>query len=289
MYRLLVVDDEYYVRKRVVTCIDWKKWGIDEVIEASDADEALRWIGDKRVHIAVLDISMPGMTGLELMRTIRDTDRRMKIIILTGYSDFKYAQQAIDMGVAAFLLKPLEENKMEEAVGKVTEELREEALMEALLQENGSLQKMVISGRSGKGDGEEGVWLREEKEEGGKSALEKGEDKRVSGEQIVKKAKDIVRRDYWQEELGLKEIADKMCLNSNYLSSTFKRYAGIGLIEYLNRVRLEEAKKKLEQSMDSIWQIAEDVGYTDQFYFSKKFKKMYGMSPLSYRYDFQVK
>ncbi len=284
MYRLLVVDDEYYVRKRVVTCIDWEKWGFGEVIEAGDAEEALRCIGDKSIHAAVLDISMPGMNGLELIRKIRDTDRRMKIIILSGYSDFKYAQQAIEMGVAAFLLKPLEEEKMEETVGKVTKELREEAFMEALILKNGSVHQEGAFGWHGREKGEECVWVMD-----GSGSLEKNEDKTVSGEQIVKKAKDIIRENYWQAELGLKEIADKMCLNSNYLSSTFKRYSGTGLIEHLNRVRLEEAKKKLEQSMDSIQQIAEDVGYTDQFYFSKKFKKMYGMSPLSYRYHFQAK
>lgn len=103
--RILIVDDEVIIRTGLCTVIDWKELGLELLPAASSAEEALERIPQEKPHIVLTDIRMSGMDGIELAREIKLILPDTEIVILTGYDDFNYAQQALRGGVTDYLLK----------------------------------------------------------------------------------------------------------------------------------------------------------------------------------------
>ena len=97
------------------------------------------------------------------------------------------------------------------------------------------------------------------------------------------KAIEYIKKNFHQEDISLKKVATEVCLSQYYFSHIFKKELGMNFIEYLTRVRLEEAAKLLNNPGLNINQIAFAVGYQDPAYFSKLFKKHKKISPLNYR------
>lgn len=116
MYKILIVDDERMIRMGIERTIDWEKLGIDEVYTAASAKEAIHLLEEHRPDVMITDISMTEMTGLELIKTIRDDVPDMRIIILTGYDRFEYAREALQLQVHDFLLKPIDEDVLTESI-----------------------------------------------------------------------------------------------------------------------------------------------------------------------------
>lgn len=103
--RILIVDDEFLVRLGVKTSISWEKAGFTVIGEAANALEALNKVAVLQPDVVITDISMPGMSGLELIAKLREKYPRITYVILTNYENFKYAQNAIELGVSHYLLK----------------------------------------------------------------------------------------------------------------------------------------------------------------------------------------
>lgn len=103
--RIMIVDDEVIIRTGLCTVIDWKELGMELLPPAASAEEALERIPTEKPHIVLTDIRMPGMDGIELSKEIKKLLPETEIIILTGYDDFAYAQQALREGVTDYLLK----------------------------------------------------------------------------------------------------------------------------------------------------------------------------------------
>jgi len=120
MYRVLIIDDEPIIRRGLTTVIDWAALNCQIVSEASDGLEALEKLAEVRPDIVITDIRMPGADGLELSRHIFENHRFTKVIILTGYPDFEYAQKALRYNVVDFILKPTSTEKVMAAVHKAT-------------------------------------------------------------------------------------------------------------------------------------------------------------------------
>lgn len=105
--KAFVVDDEFNVRKLLPILIDWTQEGYLFVGEASNGNEALDLIKDIKVDVIFIDINMPYMDGIELSALVREQYPLIKIVIITAYPEFEYAQRCIQIGVSDFLLKPL--------------------------------------------------------------------------------------------------------------------------------------------------------------------------------------
>lgn len=103
--RIMIVDDEVIIRTGLCTVIDWKELGLTLLEPAESAEEALERIPHEKPHIVLTDIRMPGMDGIALAQEIKKLLPDTEIVILTGYDDFAYAQQALRQGVADYLLK----------------------------------------------------------------------------------------------------------------------------------------------------------------------------------------
>ena len=113
---LLFVDDEPLVRRGLQSLVDWKAQGFSVQGEAGDGEEALEALLSLRPDIVLLDVRMPGMSGVEVMRRAREAGFRGKFILLTGYAEFAYARAAIRCGATDYLLKPVNNADLYRAV-----------------------------------------------------------------------------------------------------------------------------------------------------------------------------
>lgn len=120
MHRLMIVDDEPMIREGLKSIIDWNKVGFTWVGEASTGPEALIKHGQLAPNLILIDIRMPGMDGLQVIEEIRKVDAECHFLILSGYSDFTYAKQAIEFGVDGYLLKPIDDDELFEYAKRVS-------------------------------------------------------------------------------------------------------------------------------------------------------------------------
>ncbi|MDE6606607.1 MAG: response regulator, partial [Lachnospiraceae bacterium] len=109
MLKVLLVDDEPFIVQGISLLLDWEKEGCEIVATAQNGVEALAYLKANQVDLIIADIKMPEMTGLELLEIIRREEiSDAYFVILSGYSDFAYAQQAIRYSCMDYVLKPVE-------------------------------------------------------------------------------------------------------------------------------------------------------------------------------------
>lgn len=123
LYKLLIVDDEEEVRQGVIQKIQWDKFNFEIIGEAQNGMEAMDIIEDNIPDIIITDISMPLMNGLELSEYIQLNLPTVKTIILTGFEDFNFAQQAIKFGVEDYILKPVLPKDLNELMERLKSKL----------------------------------------------------------------------------------------------------------------------------------------------------------------------
>lgn len=130
MFKVLIVDDESVIRKGLKNIIDWKSLGCEVCGEAGDGIEGIRMIRELRPHIVITDINMPEIDGLTMIKDTKQLLPGSKIIILTGYRDFEYIQEAIRLGAFDYILKPSKIEDLTAIVNKATAELQQGCLLE---------------------------------------------------------------------------------------------------------------------------------------------------------------
>lgn len=112
MYKVVLVEDEELILKSIKACVKWANADCVLVGEASDGESALVLINERIPDIIITDIKMPFMDGLELCHMVKKSLPKTKIIILSGHDEFKFAQEAVLIGVAEYLLKPVTSEEM---------------------------------------------------------------------------------------------------------------------------------------------------------------------------------
>ena len=143
-YKVFLVEDEIATREGIRDAVDWSAAGYQFCGEAPDGEIALPLIRERRPETVVTDIKMPFMDGLQLCRILRETLPATKIIILSGHDEFKYAQEAIQIGVTEYLLKPIVPQDLVAALRKVARQIDEERRTRDHLQ---ALQAQMVSHR----------------------------------------------------------------------------------------------------------------------------------------------
>lgn len=249
--KLMIVDDEPKIRNGLVKLLGAREgWQVCGVFE--DAHSALSALYEQEADVMVTDIKMPEVSGLELIRQIRERNQDIRIVILSGHSNFAYAQKAIELGVTRYLLKPTNPRELIAVLEGIEKELFPAS-----------------------GDGTSGG---PDAEGNGDPAREDGE----VGNLLVQKAIRYVEVHYGGR-ITLKDMSEELHLSPNYLCELFKRHTGKNLMEYVTEYRMKKGKTYLGNVEYKVSDVALMVGYKEAKYFSSTFKKTYGMTPLEYR------
>ncbi|MCM3746907.1 response regulator [Paenibacillus pasadenensis] len=126
MYKLIIADDEAVFREGLMNTIDWNRHGFELIGDCTNGREALEAVQQLKPDLVITDINMPHIDGLELAARIADQFPYIKIIIVTGYDQFDYAQQALRLKVHDFILKPITAFETRELLDRVRAQMDEE-------------------------------------------------------------------------------------------------------------------------------------------------------------------
>ncbi|WP_411346363.1 response regulator [Paenibacillus sp. WLX1005] len=126
MVNILLVDDESYVTESLALTIPWEQLRIDQVFCAESVNQALSLLTEKEIDIVVTDIRMPDRDGLELLGELSRNWPAVRSLVLTGHSDFEYAQKAIRLKASDYILKPVDDDQFMESVGKAVTAIEQE-------------------------------------------------------------------------------------------------------------------------------------------------------------------
>ena len=266
MLRVLIIDDEEIIRIGLRSTVDWEQLGCVVVGEAEDGVTGLKLINSTDPDIIFTDIRMPGLNGLEMISSARAMKENCKIIILTGFRDFEYAREAIRQGAFRFLLKPVKTGDLNLAITEAVKEIKKEKSREEIYS---NLEKRV----------KEYYGLEHSEPE---NRPENAEEGGSNAKYLVSRALEFMKANF-HKDLSLKATADEIYVSTWYLSKLLKKETGDNFINILNEMRVEKAKKLLQDPKFKIYEIAGEVGFTDVPYFTKTFKKVTGMTPMDYK------
>lgn len=124
--RVIIADDEETIRNGLARLIGRCDLDLEVVAVAENGRQALELVERHRPALLLMDINMPGLNGLEAIREIRRRDGRVKIIIISGYGQFEYAQQAMELGVSNYLLKPVDYRTLRDILARAAATVQEE-------------------------------------------------------------------------------------------------------------------------------------------------------------------
>lgn len=124
MFKVMIIDDETIIRTGIKNIINWKQFDCKICAEASDGEEGAALIKQHSPDIIITDIRMPGIDGLKMINEIKDLVPNCRIIVLTGYRDFDYVQEAIKLGVFDFVLKPTKIEELTAVIDRAVNELK---------------------------------------------------------------------------------------------------------------------------------------------------------------------
>lgn len=257
MYRVLVADDEPIERMIVEKII--KKYFVDqlEIVLGVNGREAVELFQKKQCHMALLDIEMPGINGLEAAEIIRQENKACSIIFLTAFDEFSYAKRAISVKALDYLLKPVAE---EELVTVLEEAIR---LAQELESRGGTNRK-------------------ESPETAEQNGSQEGTAENLRMNAVAENIRKYIDNHY-MEDIALQDVAAAMNYSDAYFCKLFKQCFDKSFVSYLTWFRMEKAKELLGDVLVNVKNVSVDVGYRDSNYFTKVFKRLVGVTPSEYR------
>ena len=407
MYKMVIADDEMWVRKGIIEQIAWEKFNLKLIGEAVNGEDAFQMVRNKGADILLTDIKMPLTDGLQLSKNLIDVMPDLKIIIFSGYSEYELIRQAMTHKAIDYILKPVDKDELNHAINKAVIEIRKDRLLQAeyssirsLLEKSlpalrekcffdllfrdisfdseaseminildaqfifqgfivfianivckTSTAKNNVKGIfdrliAGLGpsiyfgnpkDSSEFIVITQAPEQddasiadsltGNKTILESENDIKIllgigrryhkwshisssyseaiyalrSTSQLkdgitfysdsrkkktvledIEKICDYIKENYYKP-LTLESVSDYFFVNPSYLSREFKNSTNENFIDFLTRIRIENALNLIKKTDLQINQISQMVGFQNANYFSRLFKKKMGISPISFQ------
>lgn len=270
-YGILLADDEPIERMALAKRLK-KHFGEEcRICQAENGKEALESFRRNRCQVVIMDIAMPEMNGVDAAEQIRAMDSECSIIFLSAYDDFAYARKAIQIRALDYLLKPCEDEDLvaviEEAVHQAERRSRQPG-------ERRLVQDMPTEEEGGRQEPDQRL------ESARAAAREHAAVERMA--QAAEKIRDYLQKNY-MKEISMQEAARMMEYSDAYFCKLFKQCFGQNFTTYLTVLRVNEAKKLLEDPLANIREVSLKVGYYDSNYFAKVFKRYTGMIPSDYR------
>ena len=276
MYRVLIADDEMIERKVLYKTLTENLGDQCTIFQAENGREALRVYEEEKIQIAILDIEMPGINGIEAAQKIREQDGDCCIIFLTAFDEFAYARSAITVRALDYLLKPYDEQELmlvlEEAMRLTEARMGEKAVRDT--------EASNMAGRSGGGAEASNMTGRN-----GGAVASRAEGEDFSSIRLSRVAEIIDKyiHENYMFDISMQDMARMMNYSEAYFCKLFKQCFHKNFISYLTEFRVAEAKKMLEEPTVNVKEIGKAVGYADSNYFAKVFKRITGQSPTEYR------
>lgn len=249
LYRVMIVEDEKFVRSGLKNMIPWSSLGMEVVIDAKNGKEAYEYYFQYKPEIILTDLRMPLMGGIELIKKIRDKDKLTKFIVITCLDEFALVQEALELGVSSYILK--HSSGVEEIVSK--------------------LKKVYGELRS--------------TERGGEQIETKYS--QYAHPRLAATINYIYEN--YCNNITLQDAADYVGVTPNYLGRLFVLHGDKTFTETLNNIRIEKAKELLSNITLPIYAIADKVGFSNSTYFIRVFKRMTGLTPYEYRIGEDIK
>lgn len=251
MFSLMVVEDSQLVRRALIDNISKALPWLEIIGEAEDGISGEEKILSLRPDIVLTDIRLPGQTGLKMIRNVMHT-YAPEVIVISGYSEFEYARDALSLGVLAYIVKPVDENELQEALKYAASRLLAKQRIDI---------RLLFSDPDSAGD--------EEHSSGQKS------------HHVLQAMRYI--HNHYAENFPVGAIADTLGISEDHLGRLFKEQTSFSINEYRNNYRMAQAAKLLARPELSVSEVAQQVGMNNQHYFSILFKQKMGLSPSQYR------
>ena len=248
MYRVLIAEDEDIIRKGIAYTMDWVSMGCTSIGEAANGKEGVDKIKELSPDIVLADIMMPMTDGIEMIRQgLEIAD--FKAIIMTSYADFEYAKKAIELGVSAYLMKPVDEEELKKNIAKVITEIERDN------------QLKQLSSKMNHAEDTDAFFV---KSEGDNDYIQ----------EVLKATKER-----YAEKISIETFSEQLGVSGSYLSRKFKEATGLTYLDFLNKYRVQKAIKLLETGTYKVYEVSEMTGFSDYKYFSTVFKKYTDRSP----------
>lgn len=251
MYKVVIVEDENIVRQGIVRTTDWTSLNCMVVGEASNGEEGVNVITRLSPDLVITDIRMPKMSGIDMIRTLRENGIKPHVIFLTAFDDFTYAREGIRLGIDDYVLKPFEDGRLEEAI------------KELLIKHEDKIQR----------ESDDSDW---------ELSLPKGDKSKY-----LAAALNFIDEHYSDPELSAQMVADELGISSGHLSHLFRKETEYTMTNYILDRRMRAAKRLLKDYTHKVYEVAELVGYRDITYFSATFKRFTGVTPSEYQDRFR--
>ncbi|AKL96470.1 transcriptional regulator AraC family [Clostridium aceticum] len=243
---VLIVEDEIVEQEFLKTVILDEVLPEDKVLTCGSGLQAIQLAKQYRPNIIIMDIMIAEMDGLTAAQEIRGFLPNACITILSAYSDFSYAQKAINFRVFEYLLKPVKPAVFKEVFRKMLEF----APNNPVVVEEKPEEKHI-----------------------------KAKDQRQSFiEEGIKYIKE-----HFREKLTLEMVASKVFMNPKYFSHVFKKEMGVSFTEYIIQLRVQHACRLLETTNYPAYRISSECGFSDPSYFNRVFCSQMDMTPQTYR------
>lgn len=243
MDRILIVEDEELERNFLQSLIETKITEECLVWSCATGTQAVELARKHRPNILFLDILIPEKDGLTVLKEVRSFLPEATVVILSAFSEFSYAQQAIDLKVFKYLLKPVKPREIEKVLQLVVDQ-----------------QKKAVETTT-----ETPVNEKSEETLG-----------------FVREAVRFIQKNY-REKLTLEMVSAHVYMNPQYFSRVFKKRIGVSYTDYVNNLRIQHACKLLETSDFPSYRISNECGFNDPSYFNRVFFKQMKTTPNKYR------
>lgn len=250
--RIVIADDEQVILDGISTIIKRIEQYHIDIYKTSNGEEALGRLKEVRPHLAIIDINMPKMNGLEVIENATKWNLCKRCIILTGYDQFEYVQKALRYGAKDYLLKPVKKDYLIDLIEEVAIEINEPRIHD-IKKELENIEFLKLD---------------------------------IQLDNVPQEIKDIVKyiNNNYSNDISLSYIADILGKHPNYISSLFKKYVGVTFSYYLQFIRLRKAAYMLTNNSEmSIKDISFKIGYQNPREFFKIFKKRMNMTPSQFR------
>lgn len=242
--KIIVAEDEQRMRQGLVRLLDRLGGGYEVIAQASNGQMALDLILKMKPDVVFMDIKMPFLDGLSVIRAVRSHGLETQFVVVSAYADFELAQQSISLDVAGYLLKPPTGEEVEEVLRKIQQKIE-------------GKQKFM-----------------------GGVPMELKE-KYPEAHPLIRRALGIIENSF-ASKINQRELADELGLSQEYFSYLFAKNIGQSFSTFLREYRIEQAKQLYRSGECSKKEIPYRVGFSDSKYFGKVFREVTGMSPSEY-------